>query len=56
MFADVPISRRRPRLSISPETVLQKRFQRGGAAAALHQVQRGCAILQHGRVPSGTQG
>lgn len=55
-FADVPISWCGPWFGFAPETFLQERVQRGGAAAALHQVQRGRAVLEHGRLPPGAEG
>lgn len=52
----MPIIRRRARIRITPQALFQKRIKRGRATAPLYQVQRGCTLFQHGRLPTGTQG
>lgn len=41
------------RVNAPQETVLQECEQRGGSAAALHQVLHGGAVLQHGHTTAG---
>lgn len=56
LFPDVPVRWRRSRLGLAAQALLQKRLQCRGSVVTLHQIQRGRAFFQHGRLAAGAQG